>query len=126
MDAARSIDAQEIAKVNLDLADRIDKEGVTFLYDDESDILSITIGKPCEAITEPLVDDIMYRIDPDTLKIVGFVIVSFTSDFLAKNKLVRKMLKDFTPDILKGAPYRIEDPKDQQKASKVLSELVPV
>ncbi|PIU55582.1 MAG: hypothetical protein COS88_04135 [Chloroflexi bacterium CG07_land_8_20_14_0_80_51_10] len=126
MDAARSIDAQEIAKVNLDLADRIDKEGVTFLYDDESDILSITIGKPCEAITEPLVDDIMYRIDPNALKIVGFVIVSFTSDFLAKNKLVRKMLKDFTPDILKGEPYKIENPKDQQKASKVLSELVPV
>ena len=95
-----STDVEAIQQVNFDLADRMESEGVTLFYDPETDVLSITIGEPREAITEPMVDDIMYRVDPETLKILGFEIVQFQTDFLRNNKIVRKMMKAAFPDLL--------------------------
>ena len=56
-----------VATANLDLAERLFNEGVHVVY---------------------------ICVHPETLKIVGFTILSFASDLLANNKLIRKAFPD--------------------------------
>lgn len=94
IDQPEELDGDAIAKANVDLSERLFEEGVSIAYDEDGDILFMTIGEGKEAISEQVVDGIYVRIDPDTLKIVGCIIIGFVSDILAHNKLARKMFQE--------------------------------
>ena len=91
MEEVRPLDIEDIRRANFDLGERVESEELSLDYNPEADVLTITVGEPRSAITEPWLDDILYRVDPDTLKIVGIEIVAFFSDFIRKNKLVKKL-----------------------------------
>lgn len=75
----------------------IEEEGVTATYDATLDALLIEIGGPKEALTEYLVDNIMVRIEPDSLRVVGFEILDFMEDFLPANRLGRTAMGNWVP-----------------------------
>ena len=54
----------------------------------------LEIGGPKEALSEHLVDNVMVRIDPETLEIVGFEVLDFFSDFLPNNRLMHQAVTD--------------------------------
>jgi uncharacterized protein YuzE len=57
-----------------------------FFFDKKGDILDIAIGKPKEAISREIGNDIVVRIDPKTKEIVGFTILNFEKRFEHKEK----------------------------------------
>lgn len=93
-DRPNKVDWDAISRANIDLSERLFKEGISVAYDEDGDTLFFTIGKAREAITEQVIDGIYTRIDPYTLKFSGFVIVRFVSDILHNNKLVRKLFQE--------------------------------
>ena len=50
---------------------------MNFFFDEEGDVLDITIGKPRKAVAKELKNDIAVRCDPETGEIVGIVILIF-------------------------------------------------
>ncbi len=57
-----------------------------FFFDKKGDVLDIAIGKPREAISREIGNDIVVRIDPKTKEIVGFTILNFEKRFEHKEK----------------------------------------
>ena len=66
---------REIIAANGDLAQRMAQLGITSEYDENEDILFVTIGPPVEALTETVANCVGSRVDPDTLKLVGLEIL---------------------------------------------------
>ncbi len=56
-------------------------EKLIFYYDDEGDMLDISVGKPRNAISNELGDDIIERVNPETKQIIGFTILNFKKRF---------------------------------------------
>ncbi len=54
---------------------------IRMVYDDEGDILDISLGEPEEAISEEVEDDLFIRIDPISGEIVGFSMLNFRKWF---------------------------------------------
>ena len=52
-----------------------------FFFDEKGDILDIAIGKPKEAISREIGNDVIIRVDPKTKEIVGFTILNFEKRF---------------------------------------------
>lgn len=52
-----------------------------FFYDNEGDVLDISVGEPTNAVSEEIDDDVFIRVDNTTKEIVGFSILNFTSWF---------------------------------------------
>ena len=122
MEAVKPLDAEEVRRINFDLSDRIMAEGITLDYNPEADVLTITIGDPRPAITDPLLDGVMFRVDPDTKKITGFEVVAFFGDFVRRNKVVRKLLKGYLEMMSEGKrEIAVGDPKDRKLFGKVLT-----
>ena len=88
-------DTERFKEANLDYLDRIEKEGLTAIYDATLDTLFLEIGGARQALTEHMVDNIMIRVDPESLQVVGFEILDFLDDFLPANRLVREALRDW-------------------------------
>lgn len=82
--------SQELLEANEDFDERLRKSPVTIAYDAEHDMLLVTIGSAQEAITEQIDDRLHARIDPDSLKIVGFTITAFKRGFLREHADLRK------------------------------------
>jgi uncharacterized protein YuzE len=59
---------------------------INFFFDEEGDVLDITIGKPKKAVAKELKNDIAIRCDPETGEIVGIVILNFKKRFKQKKK----------------------------------------
>lgn len=59
---------------------------INFFFDEEGDVLDITIGKPRKAVAKELKNDIAVRCDPETGEIVGIVILNFRKRFEGKKK----------------------------------------
>ena len=59
---------------------------MNFFFDEEGDVLDISVGKPKKAVTKELKNDIAIRCDPVTGEIVGIVILNFRKRFEGKNK----------------------------------------
>lgn len=57
-----------------------------FFFDKKGDVLDIAIGKPREAISREIGNDIVVRIDPKTKEIIGFTILNFEKRFEHKEK----------------------------------------
>ncbi len=90
----RHIDPDKLLEANRDYMGRAEQDGVYLVYDATLDTLFVQFGGPREALSEHVVDNVMLRIDPETLEIVGFEILDFFSDFLPNNRLVREALGD--------------------------------
>lgn len=60
----------------------------TIFYDRESDVMYLTIGKPQEAISRELGNDILLRVLPETGEVVGLTVLNFVTRFsnLAKEQ----------------------------------------
>lgn len=67
---------QKIRDANQDLRERLITEGIAVYYDDEDDVLTLTVGEPREALTETVTNALALRVDPETLKYAGFEILS--------------------------------------------------
>jgi len=89
-DRPTPLNGEQIARANLDLAERLFNEGVHLVYDEDGDTLLATIGEGKQAITTPLIGGIYFRIEPETFKIVGCTVIAFASDLLANHKLLRE------------------------------------
>lgn len=50
-------------------------------YDKEGDVLDVSLGDPCQAISEEVEDDFFVRRHPDTGEIVGFSVLNFEKWF---------------------------------------------
>jgi uncharacterized protein YuzE len=87
-------DLEEFAKANMDLSERLFKEGVFIDYDEDADTLFLSIGEGAEAVSEHLVDGIYLRIDPSNLKIMGYTLLKFSSDILENNKLFKTLFQE--------------------------------
>ena len=96
----RSIDPDRLIEANKDYLERIEREGMRAVYDGTLDALFIEIGNLKEGLSEHLADNIMLRIDPDTLQIIGFEILDFLADFLPHNRIFKEMVQDL--DIRQG------------------------
>jgi uncharacterized protein YuzE len=59
---------------------------MNFFFDEEGDVLDITIGKPKKAVAKELKNDVAIRCDPKTGEIVGIVILNFMKRFKEKKK----------------------------------------
>lgn len=88
------IDPDKLSAANKDFIDRIEREGVHLVYDATLDTLFVEFGGPKEAVSEHVVDNIMLRIEPDTLQIVGCEILDFFSDFVPNHRLFRGIISD--------------------------------
>jgi len=60
------------------------------VYDDEGDILDVSLGEPEVAISKEVEDDFFLRVRPDSGEVVGFSILNFRKWF--KNKKDTKVL----------------------------------
>jgi uncharacterized protein YuzE len=59
-------------------------------YDDEGDVLYLSIGDPRPAISEELGDDVLLRHDIETGEVVGLTVLNFSSRF-SKSKDSQKL-----------------------------------
>ena len=101
----RFIDPDKLLEANRDYIDRIERQGLDAVYDSTLDSLFIEIGGPTESLSEHLADNIMVRVDPETLQIQGLEIVDFFDDFLPNNRLVQNMISDM--GLREGEDYRV-------------------
>lgn len=72
-----AIALRAIFDANDDLPRRLATLEKKLVYDAEDDYFAIVIGPPVEAITESLANAILFRVEPETLKIVGIEIYDF-------------------------------------------------
>jgi len=54
---------------------------IRMVYDEDGDILDVSIGVPEEAISREVEDDFFLRVKPDTGEVVGFSILNFRKWF---------------------------------------------
>jgi hypothetical protein len=93
-DEPQPFDMERVGRMNLDLAQRLVDEGGIFAYDEDGDTLFITIGKPTPALTEHVLYDIYYQIEPESLRIVGATILKFAGRFLKNNEFFREAFEE--------------------------------
>jgi uncharacterized protein YuzE len=120
MEQVRALDLEEIRKANHDLAERMTTEKVMLAYNPEADVLSITVGTPRPALTEPVGGDVMYRVDPDTLKILGFEIVAFFGHYMKEGGPAKKVMGKYLKQLQKD-DHQVS--VNQVAIKKVLCEL---
>jgi len=53
----------------------------TIFYDREADVLYFTVGKPQEAISREIGNDVLVRVHPKTGEVVGLTVLNFASRF---------------------------------------------
>ena len=54
---------------------------IRMVYDDEGDVLDVSIGEPEDAISREVEDDFFLRVRPDSGEVVGFSILNFRKWF---------------------------------------------
>jgi hypothetical protein len=107
----RHIDPDKLLEANKDYIDRIEREGVIVVYDATLDTLFIEFGGPKEAVSEHVVDNIMLRIEPETLEIVGYEILDFFSDFVPNHRLIREVIGDLGLRAGKDSKVTLMEPR---------------
>ncbi|MDH7484945.1 MAG: DUF2283 domain-containing protein [Anaerolineae bacterium] len=56
-------------------------EMTNFFYDREGDVFYLSIGKPQEAVSKEIGEDVLLRVHPLTGEIVGITVLNFVSRF---------------------------------------------
>ena len=54
---------------------------LSFFFDNDADILYITVGEKSSAVSKEIGEDILVRVDPKTKKVKGLTILNFTTRF---------------------------------------------
>lgn len=54
---------------------------IRMVYDEEGDVLDVSIGEPVGAISKEVEDDFFLRVKPDSSEVVGFSILNFRKWF---------------------------------------------
>ena len=114
----RSIDPDKLLEANRDYLNRIERVGLRAVYVARLDTLFVEVGGPEEALSEYLVDNIMLRINPDTLQIVGLEILDFFSDFLPNNRLFEEMASEL--GLQEGVDSQVELAHPSFKPMKII------
>ena len=120
----RFIDPQDLLDANKDYLERIERDGLQAVYDAKLDSLFVELGGPKEALSEHLVDNIMIRVEPDTLRIVGLEILDFFSDFLPHNRLFVEMVGELKLQEGKDSQVGLMEPRFRAIRG-VLEALIP-
>lgn len=121
---AEMIDA--IFSANADLSERMATLSKELVYDPEDDYFAIVIGPPVEATTETIANTIAFRVEPDTLKIVGIEFYDFEKRRQRTRSPWAAMLEYWAPVV--EALRAGEDPEEAMQAlveGRGLRELVP-
>jgi hypothetical protein len=108
---------REVSAANRDLALRLTTLSVQVRHDRDDDTFVLTIGEPQEAITESVRNRLFYRLDPDTLKIVG-IEIPHVSARLAGDPTLASILRRLLPLTALDSPQAAEIARD-------LEELIP-
>ncbi|MCR4321644.1 MAG: DUF2283 domain-containing protein [Candidatus Brocadiaceae bacterium] len=70
---------------------------IRIVYDEEGDILDVSIGEPENAISKEVEDDFSLRIKPDSGEVIGFSILNFRKWFKdAKDIKILPVKAEFT------------------------------
>ena len=105
------VDPVKFFEANKDYLERMQRDGVFAAYDSALDILFLEIGeKTREAITDPVADNLMVRIDPGSLEIVGLEVHDFMDDFLPANRLVRDIMAGLMPNRNEDTEWKVLEP----------------
>ncbi len=122
---ATQIRPKDIFEANADLEERVGKLDVRISYDEEFDIFLIAFGRSTRAITEEIRDGLYARVDPESLKIVGFEILGFRRHYLKAHPEYRPHFEA----LFERAPMLTRDipPKGYQRkqAEDALRDLAP-
>lgn len=127
MDETEALELREILAANSDLEERIRSLAVAITYDDEFDIFLVTLGEPQPAITEEIPEGhgLQFRLDPESLKIIGYEILSFRSRYLKAHPEFQQHFDALfekppirTVDIPQTGPQR-------ERANEAIRELIP-
>jgi uncharacterized protein YuzE len=81
-----------ILNANQDLAERIQRLGVTADYDPSDDVLYISIGPSTAAVAESIDNTIFLRVEPDTLKLASIEVWGVRSAAPTDSKVVALLL----------------------------------
>ena len=120
----RNIDPDKLLKANRQYIARVESEGLYAVYDATLDTLFLEIGGPREALSEHLADNVMVRVDPETLHIVGIEILDFFTDFLPNNRLVEQAICQL--DLREGQDSEITLMEPKYKALRdTIGALIP-
>ena len=87
-------DRARFEAANGNLLGRIDREGLSLLYDDELDTLFVDLGTHKDGLLEPLAENVFARVEPETLALVGYEITDFKADFLPSNRMFRTLVEE--------------------------------
>ncbi len=101
---------------------RMDREGFFVLYDDELDTLFVDIGDHRDGVLEPLADNLLARVDPGNLELLGYEIADFREDFLPNNRLFQPLANELR--LFRRPNERIDVSETEQK--ETLRRLVAV
>lgn len=117
------VDPVKFFDANKDYLQRMERDGLFAAYDSALDTLFIEVGKTREAITDPFADNVMVRIDPETLEIVGLEIHDFLDDFLPANRLVREMTAGWMPNRNEDYEWTVLEPGIEELMRTIMSQL---
>jgi uncharacterized protein YuzE len=113
----------DFLRANADFERRAESLKVTVTYDDEFDIFLLALGEPQQAITEELGDGLQVRLDPTSLKIVGFEILCFEQRYLKTHPQFRphfEALFEKPPIRRRDIPARTKQRRRAQDAVRQL------
>jgi hypothetical protein len=82
---------------NDDLRDRVARLGVVAEYDPDEDYFGLVIGGPAEATTESLANTILFRVEPETLKLVGIEIYDFEKRRRVQDRELAALVEFWAP-----------------------------
>ena len=116
-DKTFKIDTKRFIEANKDYVKRIELEGLVMIYDATLDALFLEIGGPEKALTEPVIDNIMIRIAPATLEVVGLEI----QDFVPANRIIKELIHPWSLNRNKDKEMTLVEPS-ALRAAKVLTE----
>ena len=87
-------DHDRFAESNRDMVERMQRDGLFLVYDDQLDTLFVDIGPHVDGVLEPLTDNIWARVDPGDLRLLGYEIEDFRDDFLPNNRIANALIDE--------------------------------
>ena len=117
---------QELLHTNKDLEERLRNSPIKVAYDDEHDMLFITIGSPREAVMVEVDKRLHFRVDPETDQIIGMTITAFRKGFLSEHQDFKKHFETvFERPRMVETWELLPQTEASKRASTALSALLP-
>ena len=115
-----------IFAANEDTRDRVARLGVVAAYDPDEDYFGLVIGGPAEATIESLANTILFRVEPETLKLVGIEIYDFERRRRVRDRQLAALVEFRVPIVEDLRAGRDPGPTLREMLGvKTLRELVP-